>query len=184
MSDKPTSPLSRKLGKSTTAAPQTEKSAPAPKTRKKRAPKKELPTLEYEIVGKIATTKVQDKTISFKKWGLSKRLQLGARVALLIDRVRPFLSEGEDVSEDTQMILAILGQLSSDIIYVVVESTVNTFDSHDEGVEWVEDNCEPQDLFLLGRIVYDMNLKGGEQLGKLTQGMTKLAESLNNLLKE
>jgi len=185
MSDKPTSRPSRKVGKSTktksAAKPAAKTSAkPATAPKKKRAPKKKVDTLEYEIVGKVASVKVSDKTIKLKKWGMAQRFQLGARVALVMEHLEPFMpKDGEEVN--AMFLISILGQLIDDISFIIIESTVDTFDSHDDGIEWLDYSCNPEDLFTLGHIIYDMNLKDKEAMGKLTKGMEKLAQRIDNL---
>lgn len=184
--DIPTSRPTRKVGKSIKTTPsKTKKSAPKKRAIKKKKPanKPEPVKLEYEIIGKIATLTLAGKVIKLRKWGLSKRLQLGARVGLLIDQIRLFVPEG-DQDPDTELVVSVLGHLADDIIFIAVESMTDTFISHAEGAEWIDDFCGPEDLFALGKIIYDMNLKDANQLGKLQKGMESLTVQLNSLLRE
>ena len=142
-------------------------------------------SLEYAILGKNVTVKVQGKQITIVKWGLSKKLSLGSKVVNLINRVKAFIPAEAALSEgDNTFFVQIVGYLAEDIIDIIAQSIdTKTFKTPTEAAAWIDEECDLNDLFDLCVIVYDTNFPKGEDLGKQTEGLNKLQSKIQSLLK-
>ena len=143
--------------------------------------------LSYAIAGKLATVKMHGTVIEFQRWGLQKRLSLGTRVMNLMTRLQAFLpsdQEDEEMSmESVSLLLQALSYVTDDVMDIVAKSIVGPWATTTATVAWIDEHCELEDLFDLGVIVYEMNLKG-ELLGKLQGSLEGLQGKMNSLLKE
>jgi hypothetical protein len=141
-------------------------------------------TLEYQIAGKTATVVVKGKTLTMKKWGLRKRISLGAKVGGIILRVQTLLPpDREAVTEErlAAVVQAALGAFISEVVEIIGNSIEDPFVSLAEAIEWLDDTCEVTDLMNLAVIVYDMNL-AGDGLKNLTTGLDQVVDLVQSRL--
>ena len=71
-------------------------------------------TLEYQIAGRQVNVRLHDKLLTFKKWGLRKKMTLGSRVTAIIQRVQLLLPNGGTLN--AELMSTVLGHLSEDIV--------------------------------------------------------------------
>jgi hypothetical protein len=142
-------------------------------------------SLEYHVAGRQVTVRVQDTLLTFKRWGLRKKMSLGSRVVSLIQGISAIISPEDLIAgKVNQMsVLAVLHHVSDQVIELLAASLVEPFKSAAEAELWIDDNCELNDLFNMGVIVFDQNFGGEEGLGKSRSEVEKLTESLQSLLK-
>lgn len=143
--------------------------------------------LEHSIAGKEVTVRFKDTKLVFKKWGLRKNLQMGAKVVRLVTTVkRHFPTVAMDSmttpSEETlSLFTQIMSMLADDIMEIVAGSIHSPFPTLDAAEKWLDENVDGlDDLFDLAYIVWDQNLRG-DNLGKLTSGVEGLTKKLASL---
>jgi hypothetical protein len=137
-------------------------------------------TLEYQLADKTATVLVQGKLLTLKKWGLRKKLTLGSRVTQIVERARLLLPAGANLG-DAGTMTTILGTVAEDIMAIVAQSFSDPFKSPAEALDWMDEHCGMDDIFNLAVLVWDMNLKDAESLGKMTEGLERMTARLESL---
>ncbi len=138
-------------------------------------------TLEFQLADKVATVMVQGKVLQIKKWGMRKKLTLGSRVTQLINKVSS-LAPAANIIQDASLMGDIMGIVGDDIMMIVAQSIVSPFETPAKAMDWLDDECGFDDIINLGFLIYDMNLKETEELGKLTQGLEKVTEKVHALI--
>lgn len=140
-------------------------------------------TLEYVLSTRTATVKVNDTLLTFKKWGLNKKLTLGVKVNSLFTRISSIFPDAkiQDSLDNAELIGSIIGMLADDIMEIIARSMSDPFANYQEAYEWLDDECTYDDLVNLGIIVWEMNLKG-EELGKFAEGLGKVTGKINALM--
>lgn len=140
-------------------------------------------TLEYQLANKVVTVTVRGKTLKLKKWGLTKTLSLGSRVHAIVERVQSLIPDVESLEalQSPTILMSLLASFGQDVMLIVAQSIIEPFHNANEAIEWLDEECNHQDLFDLSIVVWEMNF-AGQDLGKLTKGLTGVTERINKLL--
>lgn len=147
-----------------------ENAAPVPETKPagqdsmKTLLKKAQESLEVHIAGRECTVTLRERKITLKRWGLQKKLTLGAKTLTLSETIAVFLGDEIKASGEIapSLLLQILGQCATTVLDVVSQSISSPFKSVDEAHAWLDEVCEPTDLIDLALVVFHQNF-GGEE---------------------
>jgi len=139
-------------------------------------------SLEYELVNRDVRITVNGKRITFTSWGLAKQMQFGGRIVSLVNRLQGIV--GTDLNEevlDLTLVSHLFSLVAEDVIDIVAGSITDPFKSHAEAYDWIDQECDFKDLFNMGSIIYDQNLKGENGLGKRMEGLTTAVQDVTKL---
>lgn len=141
-------------------------------------------SLEYELVNKDVRVTIHGKRLTFTAWGLVKEMQFGGRIVSLLNRIKGIITPEDLNSGDIDLTLVshLFSLVAEDVIDVIAGSITDPFQTHAKAFAWIDQECDFKDLFDMGVIVYDQNLKGEHGLGKRIEGLTTVVQDVTKLL--
>lgn len=143
-------------------------------------------SLEYELANREVYITVQGKRLTFRAWGLAKELQYGGRIVSLVQRLQGIVSpESFDPENlDFTLLSHLFSLIAEDVLDIIAGSITDPFNNHGDAYDWIDQECDFQDLFNMAVIVYDQNFKGEKGLGKRLEGFQTAVEGITKLVTE